>query len=106
MKFSLLAERQIRKAEAEGQFDGLAGAGKPLPPADADTAEAAGFRIMAREGALPREIQLKKEMDAQRRILAGATDPDTKKAAMARLADLEMRHAIECEARRAWSGRD
>ncbi|WP_172328331.1 DUF1992 domain-containing protein [Mangrovicoccus sp. HB161399] len=106
MKFRIMAERQIRKAEAQGQFDNLPGAGKPLPATDPDTAEAAGFRIMAREGALPREIQLKKEIEAQRRILAEAQEPETRKAAMARLADLEMRHAIECEARRAWTGRD
>lgn len=101
-----LIERQIRKAELEGQFDDLPGAGKPLPerPEEAmtDMAEAAGFRIMAQAGALPKEIILQKEIAAKRAELAQITDPDLRKPVMAELSDLMMRHAIAMEARRSF----
>ncbi len=96
-----MAERQILKAEAEGQFDNLAGAGKPLPPnGPEDAAEAAGMRIMAEAGALPREIELRKAVKAQAEYLATLTNPDERKVAMSELAKLQMRLAIEEEARK------
>lgn len=101
MRFKDLAERQILKAKAEGQLTGLKGEGKPLPHAGyGDAAETAGFRIMADAGALPREFTLKQERDAQAKHLVSLTDPEARKAAMAVLADLEMRLAIEQDARR------
>ncbi len=101
MKFKDLAERQIKKAQAEGQLDGLKGAGKPLPDeGHGDFAAAAGFRVMAEAGALPKEIELKKAVDQQRAVLLAETAPDARKREMAKLADLELRLAIEVEARR------
>lgn len=102
MRFDKLAERQILKAQAEGQLEDLSGAGKPLNREDGNTADAAGYRIMAEAGALPAEIELKKAIDAQRKVLAAAQG-DARKPAMAKLADLEMRHAIAQEARRAFA---
>ncbi len=99
MKWRELAEQQIRKAQAEGQLDDLKGAGKPLPPGGGDV-EAAGFRIMAEAGVVPREIELKKAVAAQRQVLAETVEPEARKAAMAVLADLELRLSIEQEARR------
>lgn len=99
MKWSDLAERQIQKARAEGQLDDLAGAGKPLKVEPGDGIVSAGFRIMAKEGVLPREIELKKLVDAQRTKLRDLTDPAARKREMKRLADLELRLSIEREAR-------
>jgi cell division protein FtsB len=59
-----------------------------------------GFRIMAEAGVLPEEITLKKQVAAQRAHLATLTDTAERKAAMADLAQLEMRQAIAEEARR------
>ncbi len=56
MKFSTLAERQILKAQTEGQFDHLEGAGKPLSGEGGGSVEAVGFRIMAEAGAVPRPL--------------------------------------------------
>ena len=99
-----LAERQIAKARAEGKFDHLQGHGKPLPdpPGDAciSAGDAAGFRIMAEAGVLPEEIIFKKQAAIQRAHLATLTDPTDRKAAMAELAQLEMRQAIAEESRR------
>ena len=101
MSFRRLTERQILKAQAEGQLDDLPGQGKPLPrQGPGDPAAAAGFRIMAEAGALPREIELKKAIEAQRKVLADAPDDATRKHEMAVLADLQQRLAIEEEARR------
>ncbi|MBZ4021498.1 DUF1992 domain-containing protein [Rhodobacter sp. TJ_12] len=101
MKFSDMAERQILKAQAEGQLDDLKGAGKPLNMAGDGSADAIGFRIMAEAGALPREIQLRKAVEEQTRILAAApADEEGRKQAMKKLADLQLRLDIEQEARR------
>ena len=42
MKFSDMAERQILKAQAEGQFDNLKGAGQPLNPSGDGSADSSG----------------------------------------------------------------
>ena len=101
---SQLAERQIQKTRLKGELQGLEGEGKPLPdrPGDAfvSPGDAVGFRMMAEAGVLPEEIALKKAVLAQRARLAALTDADQRKAAMAELAQLEMRQAIAEEARR------
>ena len=101
---SRLAERQIQKARLTGQLQGLEGEGKPLPdrPGDAfvSPGDAVGFRIMAEAGVLPEEIILKKQVLAQRALLATVTDESAQNAAMAELARLELRQAIAEESRR------
>ncbi len=100
--FRNLIERQILKAQAEGQLDNLEGQGKPLPDrsGEGDAALAAGYRIMAQAGVLPEEFRFKKELDAAREAYAKLTDPVERKAAMARIADLEMRWNMARDARR------
>ena len=103
MKFSFLSEYQIRKAEREGQLEDLKGAGKPLPKAgDGDFSENVGFRIMAEAGALPKEIELKREEEAQLKVLQATTDPEKRKSEMKKLADIQLRRAIQEEARRKY----
>lgn len=98
-----LIERQIQRARAQGQLSDLEGEGKPLPvrPEEAlvDSADAAGFRIMAQAGVVPEEIEIKKAMDAQTKRLADVQDADARKEAMAELARLEMHYNIAREAR-------
>ncbi|MDK3019672.1 DnaJ family domain-containing protein [Pseudodonghicola flavimaris] len=105
MKFSQLSERQILKAQAEGQLDNLKGAGKPLPPVGGgDYAEAAGFRIMAEAGALPKEVELRKAIETQARVLRDTTDPVARKEEMRKFAELSQALAIQEEARRKYYG--
>lgn len=102
MRFDKLAEHQIKKAELEGQFDDLKGAGKPLAVGPDTGAEGVGMRIMADEGVLPREFQLKKAAEALRKRISEVTDEGERKALLKELADIEMRRAIEEEARRKY----
>ena len=101
---SRMVERQIERARARGDLQGLKGEGEPLPDRTGDAfvsaADAVGFRIMAEAGVLPEEIELKKQVAVQRAHLATLTDEAERKAAMAVLAQLEMRQAIAEEARR------
>lgn len=101
-----LVERQIKKAQAEGQLQGLEGEGQPLPDrsseALSDPATAAGHRIMAQAGVLPEEFAIKKQLDTERQNYATLTDPAERKAAMARIADLEMRYSMARDARRSF----
>lgn len=104
MKFSDMAERQILKAQAEGQLDNLKGAGKPLNIDGDGSADAIGFRIMAEAGALPREIQLRKLVEEQTRLVQAAPDEASRRLAMKKLNDLQLRLDIEREARRRFYG--
>ncbi|WP_170560981.1 DUF1992 domain-containing protein [Ruegeria atlantica] len=101
-----LVERQIKKAQAEGQMDGLEGEGQPLPDrsseAQTDPALAAGHRIMAQAGVLPEEFSIKKELEVARKTYASQTDPDDRKATMRLIAELEMRYNMARDARRAF----
>ena len=103
MRLDRLAEGQIRKAQAEGQLNDLKCAGAPLPrnPA-AGEASAVGFRIMAEAGAVPEEVRLRREVTAQRQKLQNAGSSQQKREEMRKLADLELRLAIQEEARRKY----
>jgi len=105
MKLSQLAEHQIRKAEAEGRLKNLKGEGKPLPArGDGDSADQAGYRIMAEAGALPPEIELNKKIETLREKLQATSDPATAAALRISLNDLQMRLAVQQEARRKDQG--
>lgn len=104
MSLHNLAERQILKAQADGVFDRLEGAGKPLPDRPLEEATGIALRMMAEAGVVPREIELKKAVDSQRALVATLSDPAMRKAAMSTLADLQLRYDIEREARRRFYG--
>ncbi|WP_165986180.1 DUF1992 domain-containing protein [Streptomyces sp. YIM 98790] len=66
MSFETWVDRQIREAAERGEFDGLPGAGRPLPDADAPYDEAWWVkRKMEREGLsfLPPSLALRKEAE-------------------------------------------
>ncbi|WP_338055495.1 hypothetical protein [Shimia biformata] len=65
-----------------------------------DPAIAAGHRIMAEAGVLPREFALKRQLDDARAAWRAESDPAAKKVLMAKIAELEMAYDIEREAYR------
>ena len=104
--FRTLVERQIGNAAAEGGLSGLEGDGKPLPDRSSETlvdpALAAGHRITAQAGVLPEEFKIRAELEQARRAWTEAAGPEAKKAAMARIADLQMRYEMARDARKAF----
>lgn len=107
-RFDRLSEAQIRKAIAEGKLSKLAGEGKPLPdrPEQAliDPGLAVGFRIMAEHGALPEEVALRKALEAAKTAYAEARSAEDKRAAMAEIAEAQMKLSIAEEARKKFLG--
>ena len=64
-------DQQIRRAQDQGAFDNLKGAGKPLAPEDQNVAafagdDAMGLKILKNHEALPAWIELNKEIAADR----------------------------------------
>lgn len=103
MRFDKMAEQQIRKAQAEGQLDNLKGAGKPLKKQTGPSSSlTSGFGIMAEAGVVPREIELRKLIDAQRKALKSADEGKCKEITKT-FADLELRLAIEEDTRRKFT---
>lgn len=92
-----LIDAKIREAEAEGAFDDLSGAGKPLPTIDETDYLA---RTMREHGAVPEFVTLKKEQDALRASLPDIAVSE-RKAILQKIADLDARIAL---ARAAWGG--
>ena len=68
-----LITAKIRAAEAEGQFDNLPGAGKPLPPCD-DPENAVMHRILKENGAVPEFVSLSRELARLREELRETGD--------------------------------
>ena len=64
-----LIEEIIRKAEAEGEFENLSGAGKPLPVED-DPQNALLRRLMKENKAEPEFVTLSRELKRLRGELA------------------------------------
>jgi hypothetical protein len=77
MSFEKLAEKKIQEAIDNGEFDNLAGKGKPIDltayfamPADVRL----GYSVLKNAGVIPPEVELLKEIDALREKLAACTD--------------------------------
>ncbi len=94
-----LISAKIKEAEDAGMFDGLAGAGKPLPKVE-DPANAYFNQIMRDSGAVPEFVKLAKELEAKRAALRDCSDRTERKALMREIAELEPRAAL---AKEAWA---
>ena len=101
--YQRIAERQIEEALEDGKLNGLPGEGKPLPlhitQPFLDPVEAAGYHMMAKSGALPEELRLRKALSTARAAFAASCDEDEKHRLMAEIADLELRHHLIREKR-------
>ena len=98
-----IAERFIDSFRESGGLDNLPGAGKPLPMrstnAHQDAVEEIGNKIMKDSGALPPEVVMRQELAKARETLKNTTDPEARRAAQLRVADLELRTNLALEAR-------
>lgn len=97
-----IAERMIETARDAGDLQGIAGEGAPLSIENdgVDPVEAAGYKLMKSEGAVPPEVALRKRATQQQQALKTAVGEEDRRAAMAALAETQMRIAILSERRR------
>ena len=89
----------MRQAEADGAFENLPGAGKPLANLR-EPADAVLDRLMKEAHVKPPVVVLNQQICASRKHLATLTESNERKVEMKRLADLQTRLAIEQEAMR------
>jgi len=74
-----IAEARIRDAMARGDFDNLAGRGKPLRLEDLSKVPEdlrAGYILLKNAGVLPEEMQLRKEMVTLEALVDACADPE------------------------------
>ncbi|MFZ5965052.1 DUF1992 domain-containing protein [Thalassococcus sp. BH17M4-6] len=95
--FEHIVERQIQDAIEDGSLSGLPGEGRPLPTrsdAFVDPVEAAGFQMMAKSGAVPEELRLRRALSEARAAFAATADPEARARLMREIADLDLRHNL------------
>ncbi len=101
--FARLADARIRAAQERGEFDGLAGHGKPLPADELARVPAElrmGFRILRNADCVPPELEARKEAARLGALIATAGSAE-ERARLCRLrADAELRYRILAERRR------
>lgn len=92
--FEKLAEQRVREAIERGEFDDLPGRGKPLPvdddrhlPPDLRIA----YKILKNADCLPPEIELRKQIQTTRDLLANMPDTQDKYNKMKKLNFLIMK---------------
>lgn len=93
-----LINARIAKAEGEGAFDNLPGAGKPLPACD-DPENAVINRILKDNGAVPEFVSLSRELAKLREQLRETADRSERRRLMQDMSLLEARIEIARKAR-------
>jgi hypothetical protein len=70
MPFEEIAERKIREAMEQGEFDNLPGAGKPLAGLDSYFATPEnvrlGYSVLKNSGFVPEEVEIRREIESLR----------------------------------------
>ncbi len=71
--FEKIVEERIRKAQKEGAFDDLPGAGKPLPNEDMDIPEdiRLAYKVLKNADFIPPELELRKKIRSTQELLSG-----------------------------------
>ncbi|WP_353474963.1 DUF1992 domain-containing protein [Salipiger sp. H15] len=93
-----LINARIAKAEAEGAFDNLPGAGRRLPDCD-DPENAVLTRILKDNGAVPQAVALSRELAALREELREASDRDARRRLIQDMSLLETKLEIARKSR-------
>ena len=79
---ALVAERKIREAMARGEFDNLAGAGKPLPEEDLSGVPEElrmAYKVLKNAGCLPPEVELRNEIVSLRDLVRATEDDEERR---------------------------
>jgi hypothetical protein len=92
--FTKIVEDRIRKAQQKGEFENLAGSGKPLAlKEDGHIAEELrlSYKILKNADCLPPEVELKKEIERTEDLLRGMQDTAAKYRTLKKLNFLIMK---------------
>ncbi len=92
--FTKIVEDRIRKAQQKGEFENLAGSGKPLVlKEDGHIAEELrlSYKILKNADCLPPEVELKKEIERTEDLLCGMEDTAAKYRTLKKLNFLIMK---------------
>jgi hypothetical protein len=92
--FDRIIEERIRRAQQKGEFDNLAGSGKPLMfEDDRHVAEELrlAYKILKNADCLPAEIELKKEIERTEDLLRGMKNTTEKYRTLKKLNFLIMK---------------
>ena len=112
--FTRIVEERIRKAQRNGEFENLAGSGKPLTLAeDRHIAEdlRLSYKILKNADCLPPEVELKKEIERTEELLRGMQETAEKYRILKKLNFLIMKlnstsnSSIEFEVPQRYSAR-
>jgi hypothetical protein len=101
--FEKIAEARIRDAIARGEFDQLAGKGRSLRLEDLSTVPEdlrAGYLLLKNAGALPEEMQIRKEMVTLEALLDACSDPQERTRLRDDLNSKSIRFQVLMERRR------
>jgi hypothetical protein len=100
MRFEKLALLRIEAAMEDGMFDNFPGAGKPLPPIqEGDFMEHFGARLLKESGALPPEVNLKKEILTDAKAATEMPEGEEREEALKLLNEKRMKLAMMMERR-------
>jgi hypothetical protein len=102
--FTLLAERKIAEAIANGELDGLPGTGRPLElDDDSHVPEElrAAYRILKNAGYVPPAVEAINRIAELERLVREAPDEDARLGVMRKLALLRMAAEARPDRRRA-----
>jgi hypothetical protein len=94
-----LINRKIAEAQADGAFDNLEGAGKPLPECD-DPENALLNRLVKEAGGVPEFVSLSRELDKLRAELRDTGDRARRQEIMKEMSMMEARIELARKAHR------
>lgn len=91
--FEKIVEERIRKAQQEGVFDNLPGAGKPLPSEDMEIPEdiRLAYKVLKNADFIPPELELRKEIRSMQELLSGMPETGEKYKTLKKLNLLVMK---------------
>ena len=91
--FEKIVEERIRKAQQEGVFDDLPGAGKPLPSEDVEIPEdiRLAYKVLKNADFIPPELELRKEIRSMQELLSGMPETGEKYKTLKKLNLLVMK---------------
>jgi len=98
MSLEKIAESKIREAMEQGEFDNLAGAGKPLTGLDSYFATPedvrVGYSVLKNSGFVPAEVEIRREIESLRSQQQSAPSASERTRLDAEIQRLQLKYDI------------